>query len=80
MMAAVEAFAVDPANLNKPLSSGARTYTLAKGDNFSYTDPIDASVAQKQVTRRPLPSAPHRLNKRFRGVPEMWLAYFGVHV
>lgn len=31
-----------------------KTYTVARADDFSYTDPIDGALATKQVTLRSL--------------------------
>lgn len=31
------------------LTNGGKSYTVKHADNYSYTDPIDGSVAQKQV-------------------------------
>ncbi|XP_054722854.1 LOW QUALITY PROTEIN: phosphoglucomutase-like [Uloborus diversus] len=36
---------------DKSFSSGGKTYTVAKIDNFEYVDPVDASVASKQGIR-----------------------------
>lgn len=49
MMAALDAMGEDPSLVGKELSHGGKTYNIAKIDNFSYTDPIDGSVAKKQV-------------------------------
>jgi hypothetical protein len=35
--------------VGKEFMAGAKTYKVAKADNFSYTDPIDGSVSQHQV-------------------------------
>ena len=49
-MADLENKLSDPAMIGKTLSHGDKTYTIAKADNFEYTDPIDGSVAKKQVS------------------------------
>lgn len=49
MMAALDAMSDDPSLVGKELSHGGKTYNIAKIDNFAYTDPIDGSVAKKQV-------------------------------
>ena len=33
----------------KSFSSGGKTYKVAKGENFTYTDPVDKSVSKNQV-------------------------------
>lgn len=35
--------------LGTTLSSGNKTYTVKLADNYSYTDPVDGSQANKQV-------------------------------
>ena len=50
MMAALDAMIDDASMVGKELLHGDKTYTIAKIDNFSYTDPIDGSVAKKQVS------------------------------
>lgn len=35
----------------KSLSGGGKTYKVAKGENFSYTDPVDKSVSKNQVIK-----------------------------
>jgi phosphoglucomutase len=47
MMAYVEQLL--PSFVGKQLSANGFTYTVAKSDNFEYTDPVDKSVAKKQV-------------------------------
>ena len=51
MMDNLNAFVADSANIGQSYSSGDKTYTLAKIDNFSYTDPVDASVSSNQVSK-----------------------------
>lgn len=41
----------DKAFLGKEYKAGDKSFTVAAADNFSYTDPIDGSVAQKQGIR-----------------------------
>lgn len=47
----LETVIADKTFIGKSLSSGGKSYTVAKADNFSYTDPIDGSVAKNQVIR-----------------------------
>lgn len=47
----LETVIADKAFVQKSFSSGGKSYTVAKADNFSYTDPIDGSVAKNQVGR-----------------------------
>ena len=35
--------------LGKTFAEGGKSYTVETADDFSYTDPIDGSVAKKQV-------------------------------
>ena len=49
MMADLEAKLLDSSIIGKAFSHGSKTYTIDKADNFEYTDPIDGSVAKKQV-------------------------------
>ena len=49
MMDNLNAFVADASNVGKSYSSGDKTYTIAKIDNFSYTDPVDNSVSKNQV-------------------------------
>lgn len=49
MMAALDAMSDNASMVGKELSQSGKTYTIAKIDNFAYTDPIDGSVAKKQV-------------------------------
>lgn len=51
MMAALDAMSDDTSLVGKELSQSGKTYTIAKIDNFAYTDPIDGSVAKKQGVR-----------------------------
>ncbi|CAB3359673.1 Hypothetical predicted protein [Cloeon dipterum] len=53
MMAELEAKAIEPSFVGTPLTaaSSGKVYTVAKGDNFEYTDPIDNSVAKGQGIR-----------------------------
>lgn len=48
-MAEVEAKIQDPKFIGTKLSCNDKTYIVKHADNFSYTDPIDGSVAVKQV-------------------------------
>jgi len=49
MLAELEALVTKPDFVGKVLGQGERTYKVKVGDNYSYTDPIDKSVASKQV-------------------------------
>ncbi|XP_046399771.1 phosphoglucomutase [Ischnura elegans] len=53
MMAELEAKVTDPSFVGKELTSpvDGKKYKVKTGDNFSYTDPIDKSVATKQGIR-----------------------------
>lgn len=37
--------------VGREFSNGGKSYKVKTGDNFSYTDPIDASIATKQGLR-----------------------------
>lgn len=50
MMDDLDVFVADSGNVGQSYSSGDKTYTIAKIDNFSYTDPVDASVSKNQVS------------------------------
>ncbi|KAH8239503.1 hypothetical protein KR032_005092 [Drosophila birchii] len=51
MMNTMEKAITDPAFVGKSYSSGGKTYKVKEADNFSYTDPVDKSVATKQGLR-----------------------------
>lgn len=51
MMDNVEKMITDPSFVGKEFSYGTKTYKIKLGDNFSYIDPIDKSVANKQGLR-----------------------------
>ncbi|KAL4236477.1 Phosphoglucomutase-1 [Mactra antiquata] len=51
MMKNLNCFVADSGNINKSFTSGDKTYTIEKIDNFSYTDPVDASVSKNQGIR-----------------------------
>ncbi|XP_035698303.1 phosphoglucomutase-1-like [Branchiostoma floridae] len=51
MMANVEQLITAADFVGKEFSHGDKTYKVAKGDNFKYTDPIDGSVSTKQGLR-----------------------------
>lgn len=51
MMDTLEKKITDPSFVGKEFSSGGKTYKVRLGDNFSYNDPIDKSVATKQGLR-----------------------------
>lgn len=48
-MAETEKKITDPSFIGKEFTFGNKTYKTKIGDNFSYVDPIDKSVATKQV-------------------------------
>lgn len=52
MMANLNAYVADQSNIGKVFTSGDKSYTLAKADNFSYTDPVDHSVSKNQVRKK----------------------------
>lgn len=49
MMDDLETLITEPKFIGRDFSNGGKTYKVKLGDNFSYTDPIDNSVATKQV-------------------------------
>ncbi|XP_053956654.1 phosphoglucomutase [Anastrepha ludens] len=51
MIATMEKNITDPAFVGKSFASGGKTYKVKIADNFSYTDPVDHSVATKQGLR-----------------------------
>lgn len=51
MVADLETLITKPDFVGREFSNGGKTYKVKTGDNFSYTDPIDASVATKQGLR-----------------------------
>ena len=50
-MTNLQAFVDDKANIGRVYSAQGSTYTVSAADNFSYTDPIDGSQANKQGIR-----------------------------
>ncbi|NXQ28928.1 PGM1 protein, partial [Alaudala cheleensis] len=51
MMKDLEALMFDRSFVGKQLSSGDKTYTVEKADNFEYHDPVDGSVSRNQGLR-----------------------------
>ena len=51
MMANLQSFVDDKSNIGREYSVLGTTYTVSAVDNFSYTDPIDGSVASRQGIR-----------------------------
>ena len=51
MMTNLQSFVDDKANIGREYSVAGATYAVSAADNFSYTDPIDGSVASKQGIR-----------------------------
>ncbi|KAL3868833.1 hypothetical protein ACJMK2_041590 [Sinanodonta woodiana] len=51
MMENLNKFASDGSHIGQSYSSGGKTYTLAKADNFAYTDPVDGMVSKNQGIR-----------------------------
>ena len=49
MMEDLETLITEPKFIGRDFANGGKTYKVKLGDNFSYTDPIDNSVATKQV-------------------------------
>ena len=52
MMNNLNALTNDASWIGKELNFEGKKYTVAKIDNFEYTDPIDGAVAKKQVINR----------------------------
>lgn len=52
MMANLNEYVADQSNIGKVFTSGDKSYTLAKADNFSYTDPVDHSISKNQVSKK----------------------------
>ena len=51
MMEDLNKFVVDSSVIGQVHKSGEKSYTIAKTDNFSYTDPVDKSVSKNQVSQ-----------------------------
>jgi len=51
MMAELQEFVDDKSNVGKSYQSMGKTFVVSHIDNFSYTDPVDASVTSKQGIR-----------------------------
>ncbi|EDW68880.1 phosphoglucomutase [Drosophila virilis] len=51
MMATMEKTITAAGFVGKSFASGGKSYTVKQADNFSYTDPVDKSVATKQGLR-----------------------------
>lgn len=51
MIANLENLIADPSVVGRTFTHGDKSYQVAKGDNFEYTDPIDGSVSKKQGIR-----------------------------
>ena len=49
MMANLGNLIADPSLIGRSYKHGDKSFTVAKDDNFEYTDPIDQSVSSKQV-------------------------------
>lgn len=49
MMSELEAKVTSADFAGKVLSAGSKSYKVKEADNYKYTDPIDNSVATKQV-------------------------------
>lgn len=49
MMEKLEKRITDVSFIGKEFSFNGKTYKVKVADNFSYTDPVDKSVSQKQV-------------------------------
>jgi len=49
MVERLNAFIADKANIGKEYRAGGKTLKIAKTEDFEYVDPIDESVAKKQV-------------------------------
>lgn len=51
MIAELEKIVADPKFVGKQYTSGGKSYTVKVADNFSYVDPVDKSVSNKQGIR-----------------------------
>lgn len=51
MMTDLENLITKPEFVGREFTNGGKSYKIKTGDNFSYKDPIDASVATKQGLR-----------------------------
>ncbi|XP_043191605.1 phosphoglucomutase-like [Amphibalanus amphitrite] len=51
MMSELNQLVADPSTVGKTYSSGGKSYTVSKADNFCYTDPVDNSVTKNQGIR-----------------------------
>ena len=51
MMANLQAYVDNKANIGREFSVQGAKYTVSRADNFAYTDPIDGSKASKQGIR-----------------------------
>lgn len=51
MISELEKIVADPKFIGKQYSSGGKSYTVKVADNFSYVDPVDKSVSNKQVCK-----------------------------
>lgn len=51
MMTDLENLITKPEFIGREFSNGGKTYKVKTGDNFSYKDPIDGSLASKQGLR-----------------------------
>jgi len=49
MVDLLNAFIADKTNIGKVLKGGSKEYKVAKAEDFEYHDPIDQSIAKKQV-------------------------------
>ena len=49
MVQRLNTFIADKANIGKEFTAAGKTFKVAKAEDFEYTDPIDKSVAKKQV-------------------------------
>ena len=48
-MAELNRLVADSGTVGKSYTSGGKSYTIGKADNFCYTDPVDGSVTKNQV-------------------------------
>jgi len=51
MIAALDKLIHEPTFIGRVLSHGGKSFTVAKADDFEYTDPIDRSIAKNQGLR-----------------------------
>jgi len=53
MVHLLNAFIADKTNIGKEFTAAGKSFKVAKAEDFEYVDPIDKSVAKKQVEMLP---------------------------